>query len=299
MSEPTAGFIPATRFEHAPNLEMRFPPLPRTVAEVSNLIAEQLDVPDTHRLVEIVNTDPLVSASVLRRINSAYYGMRRRIGDIRKAIFLLGFLEVCNIVLTAGMMKLKEVVHSAEQEKIFEQIMRLSLGAAFFGQEIAMRLQLPGKASAFTVGLLHAVGRLVLLYNKPNDYEALWWTNEDGFAPTPAAEQLIFGTDHAQLGALALERWHLPDDIVTVVRSYRTPGQIRDDQLQPLALALLVSISATEHLYKINAGRQSFEPTAQMAALAKSARIPVADLVEFIESISPQAVTYVEEMLHS
>jgi HD-like signal output (HDOD) protein len=291
------AFVPATRFERTPNLEMRFPPLPKTVTEVSTLLAEQVDVPDTYRLVDIVNADPVTSASVLRRINSAYYGMRRRIGDIRKAVFLLGFLEVCNIVLTSGMMKLRDVLRTDEQVRIFDQIMRLCLGAAFYAQELAMHLKLQKKATAFTLGLLHASGRLVLLYNKPNDYEALWWTCDDGQAPTAEAEQLIFGTDHTEMGALAADRWHLPEDIVEVIRYQAHPEEIEEPSVRQLALALSLGVAATSH-YHLGADPSTpFNPPASLGLLAQATERDPDELKEFLHALSERTAHFIEEML--
>lgn len=276
---------------------MRFPPLPRTVAEVSQLLAEHNDVPDTHRLVEIVNADPVIAASVLRRINSAYYGMRRRVGDIRKAVFLLGFLEVCNIVLTSGMMRLRDVVKTKEQIKVFEQIMRLSVGSAFYAQELALHLKLPRRSTAFTVGLLHAVGRLILLYNKPNDYEALWWTSEEGIPPSPADEQLIFGTDHTQLGALAADRWNLPEEISEVIRYYLKPDALTDEASRVLAETLAVSVAATEQLQLGTGKARNFTPPRVLYALARSTGTPAHELSDLVESVHVQTFSYVQSMV--
>ena len=215
--------VPATRFERQPDLEMRFPPLPRTLAEVTRLLADAGEVPDTRRLADVTSADPVIAAAVLRRINSAYYGLRRRVGDLRKAVFLLGFLEVCNIVLTGGIMKLRDVLSSDEQAAIFERIMRMGVGAASYTQELALRLSLPLKHLAFTTGLLHIAGRLVLLYNKPDNYEALWFTCDTGRAPTIRDERTIFGTDYTELGGLAADQWHLPEDVARIIQYHLRP----------------------------------------------------------------------------
>ncbi|HEX7070107.1 MAG TPA: HDOD domain-containing protein [Rhodothermales bacterium] len=290
-----SGFIPATRFEQSPILEIRFPPMPRTVTEVSHLLAEQNQVPDTSRLVEVVNEDPVVAVSVLRRINSAYYGMRRRVGDIQKAVFLLGFLEVCNIVLTAGMMKMRDVLHSEEQAHIFEKIMQMSIGAAHYAQELCLYLQMPNRSTSFTAGLLHAVGRLVLLYNKPHDYEALWCTGANGNPPTIEDERLIFGTDHAQLGALAADRWHLPADLVHVIGHHPNPSQIEDADLRDLARAVLIGSLAVQQLDMVDGAERKFEDNGAVAALAAARGADAASLVELLESSCPFAFDYFEQ----
>ena len=296
----TQRITPATRIERVPNFDIRFPPLPRTVSEVTKLVAQKSDAPDTPRLVGIVNADPVIAGSVLRRINSAYYGVRRRVGDIHKAVYLLGFDEVCDIVLTSGMMRLQDILHSDEQARIFDQIMRMSVGTASFAKKIAAHLDLNQQSSAFTLGLLHTSGRLVLLYNRPDDYEALWCTNDYGFAPTVTSEQIIFGTDHAELGALASESWHLPEFIVRVIRHYLTPGHLVDDhELRVLALMISVSAAATERLC-LDApvsDNPKMEPTAALHMLAKVTQRKSAEIVDLIDSSWREIYDYTRTMV--
>lgn len=294
----TQRIIPAPRKERTPNFDIRFPPLPRTVGEVTCLVAEQGEVPDTSRLVGIVDSDPVVASSVLRRINSAYYGVRRRVGDIHKAVHLLGFDEVCDIVLTSGMMRLQDILHSSEQAKIFDQIMWMSVGTASFSKKVAAHLQLNQQSSAFTLGLLHTCGRLVLLYNRPNDYEALWCTNEYGFAPTVTSEQIIFGTDHAELGSMAAASWHLPEFVVKVLREYLTPGHLEDRELRILGLTLAVSAQACERFCvdpSLKGG--SFDPSAALHLLARATHTGSDEIVDVIESSRQEVFDYTHSMV--
>lgn len=294
----TQRITPATRIDRKPNFDIRFPPLPRTVAEVTKLVSDKRDVPDTPRLVSVVNSDPVVAGSVLRRINSAYYGVRRRVGDIHKAVHLLGFEEVCDIVLTSGMMRLQDILNSGEQARIFDQIMRMSVGTASYSKKIAAHLNLYQQSSAFTLGLLHTCGRLVLLYNRPDDYEALWCTNDYGFAPTVTSEQIIFGTDHAELGSMAADSWHLPEFVVKVIRQYLTPGHLEDHELRVLGLTLAVSANACERLcLDPSLTEARFEPSAALHLLAKATRTSSDEIVEVVESSWREVFDYTHSMV--
>lgn len=281
-----------------PNFEIRFPPLPRTVGEVSKLLAEPSDTPDTPRLVEIVNSDPVIGASVLRRINSAYYGMRTRVADIQKACFLLGFEEVCDIVLTAGMMKLGDIFKTETQIDIFEQIMEMSLGAAAYNKHLAQHLDLKERGFAFSTGLLHTVGRLVLLHNRPNDYEALWYTTEKGKPPTVTSEQIIFGTDHTELAAHAAENWHLPDDATEVIRNYLTPGHIPNVEVRVLALSLSVASAATEHFFlNDHHADETFTAPAALYALARQLNVSTEGVIEHLTAQKGEVDRFIKSMI--
>ncbi len=291
---------PDTRQEWKPNFEIRFPPLPRTVAEVSKLLAETTDAPDTPRLVEIVNSDPVIGASVLRRINSAYYGMRTRVAEVEKACLLLGFEEVCDIVLTAGMMKLADIFESEAQIDIFGRIMEMSLGTASYNKKLAQYLDLSRRGFAFTTGLIYTVGRLVLLYNRPNDYEALWFSTERGKPPTVTSEQITFGTDHTELAARTAENWHLPADASTVIRNYLTPGHVAEFEIRVLALTLSISSAATEHFFSTKgADDQAFSPPAALYALARQLQVQADDVVAFLLEQRSEVGVFIHSMVHA
>lgn len=289
--------IPATRFHQDPNLEIRFPPLPRTVSEVSALV-DTAEVPDMPRLAEVIHRDLITAALVLRRINSAYYGLRRRFSNIRQAVALLGFLEVCNLVLTAAMLKLRDVLPSPEQRAIFDHIIRVSTGSAFYTHHIATELGLCVRDSAFTVGLLHAVGRLVLLYNRAEDYEALWYTRDTDLVPSAGEEWLIFGMDHAEVGALAAGQWHLPILIEETIRYYLDPQRAPESDVRLLALALQASASISEQLclQADEPAKATFDtPSALDVLIAETGHAPE-EVLGSLRAAQPRFFEYLQAM---
>lgn len=244
---PSGRPVPATRFQA--NLNVRFPPLPRTATEVARLLSDDTAEPNLEKLIEIVHADPIVTQLVLRRINSAYYGLRRRITEIQKAIALLGFLEVSNIVLTAAMLQLREAVSNSEQEHIFENLMRLSVGGAVYAQRLAQWLGLPFARRVFTAGLLHTSGRLILLYNRPDDYEALWYTNEEGALPSADAERTIFGVSYLELNEQAAKEWNLPEELGVVLGKLETPKELPTPELKTQAALVATGSAVAEQLH--------------------------------------------------
>ncbi len=229
------------------DFDLRFPPLSRTVAEISDLLNTN-GMPDTDRLINIVHMDPLVVASVLKRINSAFYGMRQHFQDIRKAILMIGFIEVCNIVLASGYIGLKKTFNSRTQTEMIDRIMRVSVGSGYFTNLISQHLRLPDKASAFTAGLLHNIGRFVLLFNLPEAYEQLFRENNDHYIPSSTNEISALGIDHSAIGALAAQYWNFPELVSTLIESYQDPGQIAQQDHRTIALVLSASSSIATQL---------------------------------------------------
>lgn len=274
-----------------------FPPLPHTVESVSSLLSEMGVEPNTLQLAKIVDSDPMVAASVLRRINSAYYGVRRRIASVQKAVMLLGFLEVANLVLTAGMDQLEETLCPEEHSDAFERIMRTCIGTAQYARELAAHLHLPSEGQAFTAGLLHAAGRLIMLHNDPKAYEALW--EAEGDLPSREAEHEAFGIDHARLGAVAADEWKLPGVLIKAIRYYPTPEKLDDDDHRLVARLVAAAASAVSDMQlarDVEAERE-YTPTQELAELAEEVGTDLEPLGAFIEKKRPRIRSYVDTML--
>ena len=286
-------------FDAQVDFDIQFPPLPVTVAEVSAMLAEPSEAPPVARLIAVAEADPVVAAAVLRRCNSAFYGLRRRVGSVRRAVLLLGFREVTNLVIAAGLLQLRRLLQTEGQLRLFEQVMRLSLGTAAYGAEIAVHLHLPQERAAFTAGLLHSVGRLVFLYNQPGAYEALWYEQGAALTPSVSAERVRFGTDHAELGGLAAAYWQLPAFFKGVIQHYPTPDRLPDAEQRETALVVAVAAVATERLYSghVHPPTAALRPLTAQHKLAHAAGIPVAELEKLLADRCEHIYAYVEAMV--
>ncbi len=223
---------------------LRFPPLPRTVSEVSRLLAEGES--DSKALIEVISADPSLSASILRQINSVFYGLRGNVATVERAVLLLGFQTTCDVALTAGIAGLRGLLRTPEQLSAYRRLIGRSLGAAHFAQVLVEEARLGESASlAFTTGLLSTSGQFVLLYNRPDAYAAL--VRDHGGVPPAGAEREAFGADHAAVARAAAAAWNLPEAVEQVLSGYLMPGQL-PEPLRPLAWALRVSLSATDQL---------------------------------------------------
>ncbi|MCS7082659.1 MAG: HDOD domain-containing protein [Bacteroidetes bacterium] len=237
--QPSREQPPAVRLSKPLSFDLELPPLPATVAQVSEILAAGAQQADFARLTQIIERDVATSVAVLRRVNSAYYGLRVRVSDIGRAVRLLGLVEVSNIVTTISMLRLRNLMRTEEQVRIYRQLLTYSLGTAFFAQFLADSLKLAAKALAFTGGLLHNVGALVLLYNEPELYEAIWYGAADGRVPSVEEERAILGIDHVQVGAHAVREWHFAEELEWLI-TYQGDPEALPHSLKPLGYALAV-----------------------------------------------------------
>lgn len=202
------------------------PSMPRVVSEV---LAE-LDAPDPdiRTIAATIATDPGLTARVLKLANSAYFGLSRQVGSVEEAIALLGFNHVRTLVTAVA---LSSSFHSVPGVNL-EQFWRYSLNVAKICKTLAHSLHL-SEGEAFTAGLIHAVGDLVMHMGMPDVVARI----DFGVAPLDLkraeAEQAALGYTYADVGAAFAATWDFPDAIVRALRHQLQPFE--GDVYEPLA----------------------------------------------------------------
>lgn len=216
-------------------LDVSFPTLPSTMVEVEKVIASGRTDPEP--LVDIVKHDPSMSVNVLRRANSAYYGLRHEVESVEHAVRLLGFIEVTSIAMIEGANKMQE--QFTARPDLISRIMHASIFTGRFAQQLIRRLALADEWTrlAFSAGLIHIICRLVLLYSAPDRY-ALLAEAQDTPLPEADAERRLFGESHRTLAPLACEHWDLPDRLCSVLHGAIDLSDLATDERGRLAVAI-------------------------------------------------------------
>jgi two-component system, OmpR family, aerobic respiration control sensor histidine kinase ArcB len=232
------------------------PPLPSTLPEIVQLLAGTERVPDTDRLVEILSRDSVAVSWVLRHVNSAYYSLVHKISSIERAVAMLGFDPVCNLVLTRVLTGAFSRLDSPKAVGIYRQIMKASAAAAAFSRSLAYYVNLPKPETAFTAGLLHQLGRLALLSSDSRLYTNLWEDSSSSsgksqFVLDPEQERRAYGTDYTRLGAQIGREWQLPEDLLTVIRHHTNPNGVLNKAYLPLTLTVAAGCEAARRLYRL------------------------------------------------
>jgi len=219
-------------------LDLRVPPFPRTLPRVLELLHEP-EITDPAALTEIVQHDPAATARLLKQINSAYYGLRRSITDVGRAIRMMGATTAAGSVVSLGMLRMDELADGAV-DACFQRFIRHSEATGFLTRTLLDGLPTGPSAhgpapdaadglggTGFAEGLLHDFGKLVLFYNYPEKAAALY--EEKRFrahlqeADDRTLERLVFGCDHCTAGAYAALELHFPQRLVDVVRHHHAP----------------------------------------------------------------------------
>lgn len=230
--------------------EIGIPPCPAVLAEFMR--EANNDEPDFRRLSHLINKDVALAASVLKTINSPFYGLGRKARTVHDALTLLGLRETSRLI--AGLL-LRRAFASSQSPVMYEYwdaSARVALIAAYLARELgAARLD-----EAHTFALFRDCGVPVLLTRYPEYENLLALTRGENERRRSDMERARYGFDHALVGATLAQSWHLPSETCHAIRlhdSYDEPGFDADpDNVRcrtPIALALLA-----EQLYRIHRG---------------------------------------------
>ena len=192
--------------------------------EVYERVSSKLDDPmsSNAQIGALVALDPALTSQVLRLVNSAFFGLPRKVSDIEHAIRFIGRTELRNILLGNAITGLfTELLGQPDSQRAY---WRHSVRSALFARYLARMLGLgPQGQSAFTAGLLHDIGQLVIRLRLPRQALEINALKGAGGLDAAGAERQVLGFDHAEVSALLLENWNLPEVLSEPIRFHHTP----------------------------------------------------------------------------
>lgn len=160
-------------------------------------------------LSRVIESDPDLSARVLKIANSGYYGLRQKIESVSRAVIMLGWNAIKMIALGSTIL--------SKMNEVNKQLYEHSLQTAMIARFLATEADFYKIEEISTVGLLHDVGKTILqVYFPENYYRTIQYVKDKG-VPYHIAEREILGIDHAEIGGWTLEDWNLPKNISSSV----------------------------------------------------------------------------------
>ena len=196
------------------------PPAPTMLARLMVL----LNQPDTDstKVVDLITYDPSLTASVVRRCNSAYYGFVSPVDNVREAVTRLGFWEIYRIVVmcsTTRVLSPAQKGYGMEANELWDH----SVATALAAEQVAKDLG-DDEAAAFTAGLLHDIGKVMLSQQLEDTYIKLVAEVEQNGSSLLEAERKFLGFDHANAGGHLLAHWKFPANLVAAVWFHHKPS---------------------------------------------------------------------------
>lgn len=227
----------ALRNESIKKLATRMDRLPTIPTLYSELI-EKLQSPDAmlDDLAAIVQRDIGMTAKILKLVNSAYFGLSRRISSPTEAVSYLGIETIKSLALSLHAFSQYQVTRSGglSLEDVWNHSLLVGEGARALAR--AEGLGRREQDEAFVSGLLHDTGKIVLACNYPAEYgEALQLAATGGMGLL-AAERQVFSCTHADLGGYLLGLWGLPPPVVEAISFHHSPADAMAEGLAPVVL---------------------------------------------------------------
>ena len=232
--EPTRKAVDTSQPAHprTPNFindiaagKVELPTIPRVVQQLIAALRDP-DV-DTRKISEALAQDPVLSAKVLRLANSAFFGGQRSMASIDAAIALIGIQALNRLIVACGVSSSFKAIPGIDMDVFW----RDSLVAATAANKLAARLGADAE-EAYTSGLLHGTGHLILCQTYPDIADAMF----TGFAVARGAELAgielgAFGIDHPAVGALWVETLGFPQGVADTIKKVAQPEEANDSVL--------------------------------------------------------------------
>lgn len=211
-------------------------PLPNVVLKARKLLKdEDATLSDISTLIE---TDPAMATRVLRFANSAYYGMQGKVASLKHAAHILGFTQIAHMFEIVGSV---EMLGSKLKGYGFDAmtLWKHSLFTASAARQIAEAINPALEGEAFTSGLIHDVGKLVLDPFVQEQKELFARKLSEKKISMLNVERDLLGIDHAQAGYAVCRTWNLPKLLSNAILYHHTPD--RDTNSPTLSTILSIA----------------------------------------------------------
>jgi putative nucleotidyltransferase with HDIG domain len=221
----SAAFTQPTNFQKPPAERLSqviesIQPIPQVALKLIRMTRDQNYT--MRDISNLVSQDQVISAKVIRLCNSVLLHQKARIDSIDKALFRLGekmLIEMAVATLVADFLSQAEQGYSLCKGGLFKH----ALGTARTAQELARLTDAAPPDLAYTAGLLHDIGKVVLDQFMSEACPLFYRDAQETGDDLIQMEREIFGIDHTQAGGTLSERWRLPDSIDDTIRNHHYP----------------------------------------------------------------------------
>jgi putative nucleotidyltransferase with HDIG domain len=214
---------------------------PAVVAKITQMM--QNPVTNADELGKAIMADQVLTSTILKLVNSAFYGFPGKIGSISHAIVLLGFATVKNIVITASVLEMFKT--SADSERFnAQELWKHSLACGITAQCLAQMTGHGQKEECFVAGLLHDIGKVALFQLAPDDFMRVIECAEKTKSLFYDSEHKLISINHQEIGGILMEQWRLPPRIQKAVALHHSPQNVSGGDAQLAAIVHCADILA-------------------------------------------------------
>jgi len=222
--EPSVAEEPLVREPMSPadvaGQEVRLASLP----QIFQHIVKALNDPRSSAayVADLVGKDVSLSAKLLRMINTPHFGLRQKVTTLSRALTFVGTDKLVSLAMGISIVTLFADMPAKLMD--MSSFWRHSVACGILARLLALECGEPDEERFFVAGLLHDIGRLVVVRNRPREARAVLERGRRGKIPLHEIEQRAWGFNHAELGGRVLELWNFPLFLIQAVRLHHDPG---------------------------------------------------------------------------
>ena len=207
------------------------------VPEVVRQLIQQLNNPaaDYGEIAEKVAKDQTLSLKILRLVNSAHFGLKRKVSSIDEAVVMLGMVRLKTMVIASGIAGSVKAVEGLDLKKFWAESFRVAALAKWFAE----RDTEVDPDIAFTAGLIHNIGRLLLHLSQPMRAQAIQTLIEESNCSRSDAEMERLGFTSPEAGQALLDMWNFPAELGIAVRQQKSPTSFEE----PSELSAVINLA--------------------------------------------------------
>ncbi len=248
------------------------PTMPGVVNQLLSMV--ESDEESAAEVAEIIATDQVLTAKVLKIVNSPFYGFPGRIGTIQHALVLLGFDVLKGIVLSASVIDYM----SDSLVGLWEH----SIGVATASHKIALAIEADEPEEISTAGLLHDLGKVILSVEMHADCDRVVTEAARSEIPFVDAERKILrGVTHCEIAGWLAEEWHLPARLREPIARHHHPHSA---ELAPVPTAIVHLADILTRALQFGSGGDPYIPRINERAL-KILHLKMGDLASLLRII--------------
>jgi len=223
----TEGVADSSSILKLVNKTLELPTLPEVLIKLNQIIAEPESTADD--VAKVISTDPAVSTNILRIVNSAYYGLQVRVSSINLAVSIMGFSMTKKVALKAAVFSMfarrkENKCKHFDPAGFWKHSIFTGVAAKVLGAE-SQRFRDHHGEDLYICGLLHDIGKIILLENEEQRYSQVLEQAAQSGRPELDVETEVLGYNHADVGSVLAIKWFLPEDLTIAIRYHHAPGK--------------------------------------------------------------------------
>lgn len=195
----------------------KLPNVPEVVRELIQALSDP--EADYDQIAAKVAKDQTLSLKILRLVNSAHFGLTRKVSTLDEAVVILGMKKLNTLVIASGMANSVSAVEGLNMREFWSDCFMV----ATIAQWLAQRSEAVQADVAFTTGVIYNIGRLLLHLAAPNRAKAIQTLVQESNTSRIAAEMERLGFTSQDAGKALLDMWKLPEELGMAIKQYKRP----------------------------------------------------------------------------